>query len=231
MALTDNQLCHYKFNDDYTDSSGLVADLNPSGAPAFVAGRNAAAANALACGGYGGSGAGACAYLVDVAFDLDGVDKSISCWYYADDYAVSPGVLSNWANPGGGVAWLLYHDGTNLVWTVRDAVGTDHTLTHPGAAPTDAWTFICLTYNSATGDLTFRLNDEAVVTGSTPSIIVATASMAVGSRNSGAASLLGIVDDVRFWSRVLSEPEQDELYADVSSTHRKNSLFVFSGGL
>jgi hypothetical protein len=214
MALTDNQLCHYLFNDDYTDSMALLGDLQPSDAPTFIVGRNVAAVKAMACGGYGLSGATAFAYLVDPAFDMAGGDRSFSCWYYADNYAISPGILSNWANPGGGVSWLLYHDGANLVWVVRDATATDHTLVFPGVAPVAAWTFVCLTYNSATGDLTFRVNNAAVVTGATPSVVAAVASFAAGSRNSGGASLHGAVDDVRAWDRVLTGPEQDELFAD-----------------
>jgi len=141
-----------------------------------------------------------------------GVSKTMTFWTNANSWASQPGVISNWANAGGPVQWLLYaDDSTHLTFQVRDILGVDHTA-RVLAPSTDSWRFIVLTYDAATGDLGISIDNGAFTTANTLTVINGAGSIEVGNRNNGAAGLNGRFDALGFWNRVLTSDELTELY-------------------
>jgi hypothetical protein len=217
MALIDKCLAYYKLEEadtvDKVDSKGLAVDLMESGSPDSGAGK---IGNGTELGGYGGSGAGS-SLLSDTEleyFDLRGVTRSFSIWFYADDVANSPGIVSNWGNPGGDVIYLLYYDGGNLNWSVRRDAGDGAdvkaiTIALPG---TDQWVFCVCGRNSVTQTSFFSVNGGAFSTLACSSVFDGTSRLCLGSRNNGAACLNGIVDCFGMWNAQLSDEEVDLLY-------------------
>lgn len=206
MSLNSGLLAFYRLS-DATDEVGAI-DLTETGGPAYAAGKIGDALNI--------AGGGDRLTSLDSIFALDGpVSKTLAGWVKFDSFANAPGVLSNWANGGGGVVqWLLYHDGSNLVFQVRDGSAADHIATWPTALSTGTWYFFVATYNSATGVVSLNVNDGTPVTSASPAATVnsGTTSFELGGRNNGAATLDGMIDAVGIWDRVLSSTEQTELY-------------------
>lgn len=220
MSLEDGITAAYPFNagapldDFYATAPSLT---NSGGATANVAGL---IEEAQATNGSGGAAAGSFMLATDDVFSIRpvgapaaGGDWSMVLWVKADSFASSPGLISNWANSGGPVQWLLFDDGTQLEFRIRDAAGADHgiTKTRPSTA---TWFFVAVTYNSATGAIGFSIDDGTVGTATTPSVAEGAGALTVGNRNTGTggAPLVGTFDSLIFYDRVLSAAEITELY-------------------
>lgn len=145
-----------------------------------------------------------------------GSSRTFAVWINADDFASQPGILSNWANSGGGpVQWLLFADDTtHLTFQVRDTSNVDHTA-RLSAPSTGAFHLIVCTYSSADGAIGISVDAGTVTSTTTASVREGIGSFDVGSRNtSGAgAGFNGLIDNVGVWTRVLSSTEITTLYA------------------
>jgi len=217
MALIDKCLAYYMLEEadtvDKVDSMGLAVDLMESGTPDSGAGFFN---NGTELGGYGGSSADS-TLLTDTEleyFDLRGVARSYSCWFYADTVANSPGIISNWANPGGDVIFLLYYDGSNLNFSIkRDAGDGGDVKSVTAALPgTDQWVFVVCGRDNVSGNMFLSVNGGAYATLACSSVWDGTSRLALGSRNNGSANLNGIIDCFGMWEGQLSDDEVDLLY-------------------
>lgn len=215
MSIFEGILAFYKLDEDNgndrLDFFGLGPPMDEEGTPKKVDGH---IGSGIGCGGYGGSSS--TSYLVDdvsnsAYFDVQGVDRTFCGWFNAANYTGSPGILSNWANPGGGVQWLFWHDGTNINFQIRDGSSVDHAVTLSPPS-TNVWQFFAFWYDAFTGEIGLRINKNHSASGNTPSVATITSRFAIGSRNSAGAVLNGGVDAVAMYDRVLSSGELNALY-------------------
>lgn len=200
----------YRFNnpDPYDDFFGLGPTLTDSDTPVIYAGK---LNEAMALGGYQGSGATSEAFATDDIFSIrpvgevaEGRDWSFTGWFWFVSMAGMPGYLSNWAN-GGPVQWLFWDDGTDMVFQIRDAAAADHVcnLSRPSL---DAWHFVAVTYDASTGTLSLSVDDGTPDTAVTPSVAEGTGVCIFGGRNAS-PFLNGAMDTVTFWDTTLSAAE------------------------
>src|SRR6186713_774747 len=104
MALDTGILTFYKLNNDYLDSFGLGPTLSPTGSPTFNSSTPKVGSHSLNVGGHAGTGGTACAlFNGGTVFDMSTGSRTITGWFYADNYTSSPGIVSNWANGVGAV--------------------------------------------------------------------------------------------------------------------------------
>ena len=220
MSLEDGITAAYPFNaaDPFGDFYAVAPDLTETGGTTVnVAGL---IEEAQSINGQDGSSVGSFLLATDDIFSIrpvgapaSGVDWSVVFWCKANTFASSPGILSNWANSGGPVQWLLYDDGANLTFQIRDAAAGDHAASR--ARPSTAtWFFVAITYTAATGAISFSIDDGTPATATTPSVAEGVGALTVGNRNSGSggAPLVGTFDNLIFYDRVLSAAEITELY-------------------
>jgi len=215
MSIFEGVLAYYKLDENdggsRLDFFGLGPPLSEQSTPKKIAGH---IGSGIGSGGRGGSSS--TGYLADdvsnsAFFDIQGVDRTFVGWFNPVNYTSSPAILSNWANPGGGVQWLFWHDGANLTFQVRDGSSVDHTVSLSPPS-TNAWHFFAFWYNSFTGEIGLRLNTQHSASGNTPSVATITSRFAVGARNSAGAVLNGGVDAVGIYDRVLSSGALNQLY-------------------
>src|SRR5262245_6569626 len=217
MALTSGILAAYKFQNDYTDSSGAGGPtLSATGTPVFFSGK---VGQAVAFHGYQGSTSQSRAGATNAIFSLRdnsgdpdlGKSITMTCWVYADVWTGTGGILSNWAN-GGPVQWLFYSDDdTHLTWQIRDKVSTDHgcRVLSPSS---DAWHFFVCIYDASTGTLKLSVDNGSLTTNTTPSVIHGTGVVLVGNSNNGAAAFDAAVDALTLRNRVLTAAEITAVY-------------------
>ena len=203
MSLTTGLAAFYKLA-DANDSVGS-RNLTETGSPAYAAGK---IGNALSLDGTNRL------LLTDDLFRLDqGGDRTFAGWIKAVDFTGQPGILSNWANGGGGpVQWLFWHDGTNLAVQIRDVSNTDHAAQWGGTINADTFYFFCLRWTAATGKFSLSIDTGTAVEATTPDVKVGIGSFELGGRNNGGANFKGLIDAVGVWSRVLSSAELTSLY-------------------
>lgn len=238
MSLNTGILGFYKLYEadaaDRLDFFSLAPHLVANSSPKKIAG---IVGSGVGFGGYGGSG-GQASLLDDVVdssyFALsDGIDRTIAGWFNAVNYTSSPGIISNWANPGGGqVQYLFWHNGLALAFRVRNGLGIDIEVASSVTPPTNAWTFFSIWREDATDTMGIRINSTVDTSNLSTSVIsTGTPRFAVGNRNNNGATLNGAVDAVGIWNRILSSDELDELYNSGAGLEPPfdavgNSLFV-----
>ena len=136
---------------------------------------------------------------------------TMSCWVRAD--AVTGGVLAS-HDSNVNVGYRMEFNGSGILEFVLGAIGTYVFTTLTCSA--NEWTFVAVTVTgnggTATGYLGFDyLTSEALTIGT---MVGSPNRFHAGNRGGGVTSLDGVIDDVRFFNRVLAPDEVEKLFRE-----------------
>lgn len=143
---------------------------------------------------------------------------TISGWVYFDDLATTLGDshiffrMSHSSSPWNGYQLQLDSSADDLIFIVRNAGGTGYTLTSDNPLEADRWYHVALTLDSSYNAVLY-INGSAQADTETPgSLYAADNDLRFGGNNGSGQNLEGAMDDLRFYSRVLSDEEIGQLY-------------------
>lgn len=131
---------------------------------------------------------------------------TINLWVNAESLVDFQGILGSQNSN----TWsLIYRDGTRLRWNVA---GTDQDYSY--SLSTSAWVMITVGFDDAGNQTFVSVNGAAKTTSSNTGTPSTTATLFAIGFNTGTGTLYwdGLVDEVGFWSRVLTDDEISQLY-------------------
>jgi hypothetical protein len=142
-------------------------------------------------------------YLAGAALDQT-TTWTVHCWIWPFDYDLSYFII----NPDDYTSWAIrqdQNDSTTLETFAWD--GTSFNQHFTSSAATNQWHRLAYGFNSSANEVWFKFNNETTVTNSTAGPIMAgvstTLAMLTGT---------GALDEVGYWTRVLSEDDLSALW-------------------
>jgi hypothetical protein len=138
-------------------------------------------------------------------------DFTIGFWGYK---TTSPAATMTFIQKGSGAfsEYEIYHRSTTQKMAVVTNNGTVVDETTVGVLATGAWFAVMCWFDSGSGTLYISVNDTAAASGSA-SVANGSNTLNFGCEGNGAGGFLnGRMDEVAFWSRVLTAGERTEWY-------------------
>jgi hypothetical protein len=147
-------------------------------------------------------------------FQINSGDFSFSTWIKAASFPFNTGYIGkNQAIPTQSAYYIWAASAGRLDWAVRNDTGTVFSVNI--ATAVDTWHHVVVWYNGATKEVGMRMDDTTTATTTltgTFSDMTSGSVFAVGTYASSAQSYTGQLDEVAFWTKVLSPAEITELY-------------------
>jgi hypothetical protein len=239
VPITDSLVGHYKFDSDYTDSSGHNNHATPINGPSLVTGKIGNAMQFTTSEGVvpDVTNFASLGYPPDLQFGCT-VDYSVSLWVNITNQSDDLAFISNsqW-DSSGNVGWGIFSQGGgNLRVKVTGTGGSKSDVTVPNIIRGNGWHHILVSFQQ--GGAMYTMLDGALLrttawtpTGTTDTyadpytrtitnvVFSGTSSVNIGqdgtgwyNDKNGGAITNGLIDDVGIWRRAVSPQEALAIY-------------------
>lgn len=169
-------------------------------------------------------------YSQNNCLHFDGVDDYVTCgainptnftleaWVYAANNNADQAIISTLDETG--LTGSELHLGLNgsVSFTIRSSSSNWVDLGSPESLiVTNEWVHIAVTYNGSS--MKIFVNGSEVASETESDFIAGVSSLTIGQRSSGLLNYTGLIDNVRMWSRALTEVEiQNQMYATLTGS-------------
>jgi hypothetical protein len=145
---------------------------------------------------------------------------SFSAWFYQRDTTYNPNFVTALIGNNNS-AYSIYIGGTAHGVNSRKLIFEDYygpttssvgTVVSPNKIPLNTWNHVAVTIDKTTGLNTLYLNGVQVATATITNSVLTTPLVSVGNNFVNSWGMMGKVDDVRIYNRVLSSTEVTSLY-------------------
>lgn len=154
-----------------------------------------------------------CFYIpAGAAFTTGDIDFTISLWATIES-AANRTAFSKWTGSGG--EYSLYYDGTRWTFLVYGGSNVSVVANNFGAAPLGTWMHVLAWHDSVNNQLGISINNGPpnLLSHSAGLTAQSTAwNLVVGGWNVNDGQWDGLIDEVGFWKRMLTQRERSDLY-------------------
>lgn len=157
----------------------------------------------------------------DVLDTASGEDFTVSAWFKSSGNTGSIQRIVQKGGAGSARKFIVYINTNGVLTTqVRDDVGDTNTsfgLNYPTVnLYTGEWFHTVMQWDSSEGKMTVYLNGRSQITGNRANLVNADLSnsraFTIGATETGAQAYDGLIDDVRFYNKILSDSEVQAIY-------------------
>jgi hypothetical protein len=150
----------------------------------------------------------------NASLELGNIDFTIQAWFKATTFpATSPVVVAK-SSPAGW-DYYLYHNGSGFSFDVGTGAGRAGQVADSSTFNTGTWYHILCWHDAAADTVNIQTNNGTIFSATTSGVAPAVNNFLfhIGAADSGTAEFWnGVIDEVAFWKRTLTEAERARLY-------------------
>lgn len=210
MALIDNLISYWNLD----ESSGNAADSHGSNTLIEVGTAASTTGKLNNARVFDGSFPTLDGFALSDNAAFDGTDRefTFSLWMNPSNLSGEGWVISKWGSTMHR-EFKIVTSGTTLLFRISDSSVSPGTATWGSALSTNTWYHVCVWHDATNNQIGIVVNAGTPVTSSwSTGVQDGSADFEVGSNANDGNNWLGTIDEIGFWSRVLTSQERTDLY-------------------